>query len=270
MPVSWPRAALLVAALALAAPLGAQTPPAKPETPPAGAPASAAPAPRPEEPPKNLQVLPKELTRRQVIDIMRGFTAALDVQCTHCHAAKDPADFSTVDFASDEKEEKRTARVMIGMVKTINAEYVSKVAMPGSPEVRCITCHRGQARPRTIEDVLAHPLAEGGARPALEKYQELREKYYGRGGYDFGPDPLAMIGQRLAREQKHADALAILEFNAKQHPDSTRTLAILADVQVATGNRAAAIATLMRVLTLEPDDERTKRRLDELTRPEPK
>lgn len=234
-------------------------------------PASAQPpAARPEEPPKNLQVLPKNLTRRQVIDIMRGFTAALDVRCQFCHVAKDPEDFSTFDFSSDDKEEKRNARVMIRMVRAINSDYVSKVAMPGSPEVRCATCHHGQTHPQTTEDALAHELAEGGAARALVRYQELRGKYYGRAVYDFGPDPLAILGQRLAREQKLADAAEILEYNARQYPDSTRTLAILADVHSAAGNRAAAIATLERLLELEPDDARAKQRLEELSQPDAK
>ncbi len=254
----WLVGVLTLAAVALIA----QTPPA-----PAPAPsASAAPAPRAEVPPKNLQVLPKDLTRRQVIDVMRGFTAALDVQCTYCHAAKDPEDFSTIDFASDEKEEKQTARVMLRMVKTINDEYVSKVAMPGSSGVRCFTCHHGTTHPTTLEDKLAPALAQGGAKAALETYAELKQKYYGRAAYDFGPDTLARIGQSLAREQKLTDALAILEFNAKQYPDSTRTLAVLADVQASSGNREAAIATLKKLLALEPGDERTKQKLDELNK----
>jgi len=62
--------------------------------------------------------------------------------------------------------------------------------------------------------------------------------------FDFGPDPLAMLGGRLAREQKLADAIAILQFNARQFPDSQRTLGILADVQAANGDKASAIATL--------------------------
>ncbi|MCR4375361.1 MAG: hypothetical protein NUW22_10970, partial [Acidobacteria bacterium] len=36
-------------------------------------------------PPQNLQVLPKEMTRQEVTALMRTVTAALGVQCTHCH-----------------------------------------------------------------------------------------------------------------------------------------------------------------------------------------
>jgi hypothetical protein len=261
-------AVVVVIALALGAAVTvlAQTPTPPPPGPPPGAPGMRP----PEEPPKNLQVLPKDLTRRQVIDIMRGFTAALDVQCTFCHVAKDPNDLSTADFASDDKEEKRNARVMIGMVKAINENYISKVAMPGGAEVRCVTCHHGQAHPRTLEEALAEPLAEGGAEKALARYKELREKYYGRAVFDFGPDPLAMLGGRLAREQKLADAIAILQFNAQQFPDSQRTLGILADVQAANGDKAGAIVTLKKLIALDPTNERALHRLEELSQPEKK
>ncbi len=38
-----------------------------------------------QQPPKNLQVLPKDFTRQQVVGVMNGFTAALGVNCAHCH-----------------------------------------------------------------------------------------------------------------------------------------------------------------------------------------
>ena len=41
-------------------------------------------------PPQNLKVLPKNWTRVQVMSLMRTFTAALGVQCGHCHAGTAP------------------------------------------------------------------------------------------------------------------------------------------------------------------------------------
>lgn len=263
-------AVLILCGLAIGAAVTVFAQSSPPPQPPQGgapaAPPAGAPPPRVEEPPKNLQVLPKTLSRREVIDIMRTFTVALDVECTYCHAAKDPKDFRTIDFASDEKEEKGTARVMLKMVKTINDDFVSKVAMPGDAPVRCSTCHRGQTHPQTLEDALADSLHEGGATKALAKYKELRDKYYGRAAYDFGPDTLAMMGGRLAREEKFADAIAILQFNAQQYPDSQRTLGILAEAQATSGDRAAAVETLKKLLALDPTNERAKHRLEELSK----
>ncbi|MEO8505734.1 MAG: hypothetical protein ABI609_17700, partial [Acidobacteriota bacterium] len=38
-----------------------------------------------EPPPKNLKVLPKDWSRKQVIEIMKTFTAGLGVRCQYCH-----------------------------------------------------------------------------------------------------------------------------------------------------------------------------------------
>ena len=37
----------------------------------------------------NLQVLPKDLARDSLVQIMRGFSFALGVRCQHCHSGGD-------------------------------------------------------------------------------------------------------------------------------------------------------------------------------------
>jgi hypothetical protein len=102
----------------------------------------------PQPPPKNLQVLPKELTRQQVTQIMRGFTRALGVRCPYCHVGVEGADLSTFDFASDEKPTKKTARIMLQNLNETNARLASVGDKPaGEPRVSCWTCHRGEAKP---------------------------------------------------------------------------------------------------------------------------
>jgi hypothetical protein len=105
-------------------------------------------------PPTNLQVLPKEIPLKQLIQTMRGFTMGLGVRCQHCHMFKgsDPNDLSTFDFASDEKEPKKIARAMIQMATAINIDYLKNVGEPRSPgelKVTCYTCHRGETKPAT-------------------------------------------------------------------------------------------------------------------------
>lgn len=100
--------------------------------------------------PKNLQVLSKGLTTRQVRAVMEEWTGELGVDCGTCHVrdAADPAlDASRrYDYADDSKQEKRTARVMYAMTAEINARYVSTVPNSGIP-VTCGTCHRGHLSP---------------------------------------------------------------------------------------------------------------------------
>ena len=42
-------------------------------------------APPPQPPMTNLQLIPKDTPRAQVIATMQGITAALSVQCNYCH-----------------------------------------------------------------------------------------------------------------------------------------------------------------------------------------
>lgn len=86
-------------------------------------PAQEAAAPPPFE---NLQVLPEDIPRQELIDTMKGFTRALGVRCSHCHVGEGD-DLSTYDFPSDAKGEKRAARVMIEMVRAINGEHLPRM-----------------------------------------------------------------------------------------------------------------------------------------------
>lgn len=102
------------------------------------------------ESPKNLQVLSKDLTVRQVKEIMDDWTDALGVDCSTCHVRDMdhplPNGRPGYDYAGDSKQEKRTARVMYAMTEEINARYVAAVPNSGIP-VTCGTCHRGHLSP---------------------------------------------------------------------------------------------------------------------------
>jgi len=100
--------------------------------------------------PKNLKVLPRNLTGEQVRDIMEQWTGELGAKCSTCHAA-DSKNIgsngkSRLNFADDSKEEKRTARKMFKMVEAINTNYIAKIDSSGAP-VTCGTCHRGHLGP---------------------------------------------------------------------------------------------------------------------------
>lgn len=106
-------------------------------------------------PPTNLQVLPKDLTGREVRDTMEKWAGSLGVKCEFCHVA-DPKNVGPngrprMDFANDSKPNKQIARIMYTMTQQVNKDYISK-AMDldkdnmGSP-VTCGTCHRGHKMP---------------------------------------------------------------------------------------------------------------------------
>ena len=96
--------------------------------------------------PQNLQVLPKDMTTQQVQTLMRTFTAALGVECSHCHVG------TMAERFKDDKPEKLKARKMIQMVTAINTDLLKDVgepAAPGALKVTCYTCHRGALKPLT-------------------------------------------------------------------------------------------------------------------------
>jgi len=93
----------------------------------------------------NLQFFPKDISRQELMGIMRTFSFSVGVRCTSCHEAK--PDGST-DFATDSKDMKKTARLMLQMVQNLNHDYIGKLA--GSPRVECATCHYGLSNPQSL------------------------------------------------------------------------------------------------------------------------
>lgn len=97
----------------------------------------------------NLQVLPKDITPKALVDQMRSFAIDLGTRCEHCHVGGGN-DLSTFDFASDAKPEKATARKMMHMIAALETQYLQDVGDPARlPKVTCYTCHRGALRPLT-------------------------------------------------------------------------------------------------------------------------
>lgn len=107
-------------------------------------PATTAPAPPPF---KNLQVFPKDISRPDLINNMKGFAQALGVRCVHCHVGTEGQP-PTFDFASDAKPEKATARKMLAMVHRINGQDFGVTDFTNI-KVTCFTCHRGSVKPLT-------------------------------------------------------------------------------------------------------------------------
>ena len=82
---------------------------------------------------KNLQVLPKDISKPMLKTTMKEMAKALNVDCDHCH--------NEPDMAAD-TDKKKTAREMMDMVKTINAKFPMTMK-----KVTCWTCHRGKPQP---------------------------------------------------------------------------------------------------------------------------
>lgn len=100
--------------------------------------------------PRNLKALPKDLSGRQVNDIMEDWSRSLGVRCDACHAEATETlvadDDSNLNFADDSKPMKTIARSMYGMTEEINSVHIAKIEGSGIP-VTCGTCHRGHVSP---------------------------------------------------------------------------------------------------------------------------
>ena len=97
---------------------------------------------------KNMQILPADISREQLMATMKIFSQSLGVRCSHCHVGTEGQPLSTFDFASDDRAAKEIARRMMRMTWRINDEDFGITEVPGV-KVSCYTCHRGSRRPLT-------------------------------------------------------------------------------------------------------------------------
>lgn len=170
----------------------------------------------------NLKVLPKDIPGQELTALMASFTRALGVRCTHCHVGEEAAPLASYRFAADDKPAKRTARVMLEMVRDINNRHLPTLDKRGEPPVKveCATCHRGTTEPRMLQDVLRREYQQGGLDALTAKYRALRERYYGRFTYDFGEVPLASLAGEIWDAGKPDDAVQLHALNVEMNPGS--------------------------------------------------
>jgi tetratricopeptide (TPR) repeat protein len=238
---------IVLATFALSPTIGAAQPPA----------GGQAPAPL-----KNLQVLPKDTPRPQVIQAMQGFAQALGVRCEHCHVDEQ----GKSDFASDDKRPKNVARAMMRLTDDINSKLpaaVSKTAADAT-RVQCATCHRGVPIPRQLTDILTQTIGEKGLPAAIEQFREMRKQYYGGQSYDFSEVPLLTIAQRTAQAGKPDDAVTLLQLNLEYYPQSARTYGVLANAYGAKKDTANQIKALEKAVELDPKNEQARQQLERL------
>jgi hypothetical protein len=88
---------------------------------------------------KNLQVLPKTLSKDEMKALMKGQAKALGVECDFCH--------DVPDMASDKNEKKQVARKMIQMTNEINQKWITGWKGADKNKITCGTCHQGHESP---------------------------------------------------------------------------------------------------------------------------
>jgi len=200
----------------------------------------------------NLQTLPKNISKQDLVATMRGYVFSLGVRCPYCHAAGTTP--GSMDFASDDKAPKKTARIMIRMMEDLNHNYIAGVAQP-SPTVECVTCHRGSTNPRTLQAILAETLEKTGLDAAVSQYRQLRKENYGNGKYDFSETTLNMLSESLLKKSKAKEAVGMMELNAEvNNPLARWGLGVLAMSHQANQESQKAELDFEKILELDPKD----------------
>ncbi|MEX2088842.1 MAG: c-type cytochrome [Bacteroidota bacterium] len=216
------------------------------------------------EKPANLQVLDKTWPGSRLSPVMRGFTRALGVRCTYCHVGEEGKPLTTYDFASDMNPNKNRAREMLRMLGSIN-EHLKKIEPSGEKRVNmwCHTCHEGRPRPMTLEEELGEKYRAKGIEASVAHYSELKKKFYGRGGYDFGERSLNTFGYELL-EKDTAAAIRIFILNTQEYPQSPNAWDSLAEAYMKAGDIPHAKQYYEKSLELNPESETAKEMLKKI------
>lgn len=97
----------------------------------------------------NLKVLPKNISKDKLHDVMEEWAHSLGVHCNFCHVRNEET--KKMDWANDTKPEKEMAREMFRMTNKINQKYFKakkdSLGMMMHTGVNCNTCHRGTEHP---------------------------------------------------------------------------------------------------------------------------
>jgi hypothetical protein len=88
---------------------------------------------------RNLQVLPKTISKEDLKTYMKAQSKALGVECDFCH--------DVPDMASDKNEKKLIARKMIQLTNEINDKWLKGMKDADKNKVTCATCHQGHELP---------------------------------------------------------------------------------------------------------------------------
>jgi hypothetical protein len=102
---------------------------------------------------KNLKVLPKNISEKQLDAVMENWEHSLGVRCSFCHVRNEET--KKMDWAADGKPEKDMARSMYKMTAEINKKYFNagkdSIGMVMEMGVNCNMCHKGTAHPEPKE-----------------------------------------------------------------------------------------------------------------------
>jgi tetratricopeptide (TPR) repeat protein len=107
----------------------------------------------------------------------------------------------------------------------------------------------------TLAEELGEQYRKKGLKPALDHYADLKQKFYGRGAYDFGEPSLNNFGYELLGQNDYAGAIQVFQLNARQFPRSGNVWDSLAEAYMKAGDLKKAEKNYRKALARDPKDE---------------
>jgi len=201
--------------------------------------------------PKNLTVLPKDISAEDLRDSMKAISLGTGFRCSSCHIGEEGQALTSYDFVSDEKELKSRARIMMQMVNAINDGHLATLG-DNRVRVNCVTCHRGVNKPYMTADILTQAAEQGGQKKMLSEYMSLREQYYGTHSYDFSDFTMVEFAGSRAAAGHNDEATSILDITLEQNPQSFMALVLYAQIEQQQGNAENAINYYTKAIAANP------------------
>ena len=188
----------------------------------------------------------------QIYYQMQAMNEALGVGCVYCHVTT--AD-KRVDYKADSNPKKMIARKMLEMTADINARVwlATGTEAAKNTSVGCVSCHRGVPVPAPIATIVARALDQEGPAAAVDRYRELRRRFYERDVYDFTEAELLRIA-RVYVDSNPDVAMALAKMNLDWRPASAASYAVMAFAYTRKLDDASAIPLLRKALELDPDN----------------
>jgi tetratricopeptide (TPR) repeat protein len=213
---------------------------------------------------ENLQELPADFPAERLSAVMRGFTNALGVRCSHCHVGEEGQPLSEYDFASDDNPNKVTARSMLTLLGAVN-DHLDDIE-PTGEEVNmwCHTCHNGKPRPQTLSEAVGERYRAEGPDAAFAYFRELRDLYYGGVQYDFTARNVGQLAAGLLQQGDTVTAQRLFEVNLEDYPGSAVALEGMGDIMRVTGMTDDAIGYYERALEVSPGNRSVTAKLERI------
>jgi len=200
---------------------------------------------------QNLEVLPADISAADLRDTMKAMSLGTGFRCSTCHVGEEGQPLTEYDFASDEKELKSKARLMLRMVDTINNTHLKPLG-DDHIKVQCVTCHRGVNKPWLTADILTMAAEEGGTEEMIAEFKAMKKQYYGTHSYDFSEFTLAEFVKARSLAGENEQATAMLDIMLEENQQSFMAHLLYGQLEEESKNNDAAINHYRKAIEINP------------------